>query len=124
MFLNLLKPEEKSAYLTLARRVISADSTIAKEEQTLLEAMKRELELSDEGIDYLPDSLSIRELCDMFVSSKSKVSALMELIGIGFVDGQFVHQEKEVIYQIAESMGISKDETTMYIDWAKRVYVN
>jgi uncharacterized tellurite resistance protein B-like protein len=124
MFLNLLKPEEKSAYLTLARRVISADSTIAKEEQTLLEAMKRELELSEEGIDYLPDSVSIRELCDMFVSSKSKVSALMELIGIGFVDGHFVHQEKEVIYQIAENMGISKDETTMYIDWAKRVYVN
>jgi uncharacterized tellurite resistance protein B-like protein len=124
MFLNLLKPEEKSAYLTLARRVISADSTIAKEEQTLLEAMKRELELSEDIIDYLPDSVSIRELCDMFVSSKSKVSALMELIGIGFVDGHFVHQEKEVIYQIAENMGISKDETTMYIDWAKRVYVN
>jgi uncharacterized tellurite resistance protein B-like protein len=125
MFLNLLKPEEKAAYMTLAKRVISADSTIAKQEMILLEAMKKELDLSStEPVQFLPDSVSIQELCNMFSSSKSKVSALMELIGVGFVDGKFAHEEKEIIYQIAEAMGISKEETTMYIDWAKRVYVN
>ena len=48
----------------------------------------------------------------------------MELIGIGFVDGQFVHEEQDVIYEIAHHMGISKEETTMYVDWARRVYIN
>ncbi len=122
MFLNLLRTEEKNAFLSLAKKVISADKVIADKELVLLESMKKELELSEELIEDLPDG--IPELCDRFSSSKSKVSALMELIGIGFVDGQFVHEEQEMIYEIANYMGISKEETTMYIDWARRVYTN
>ncbi len=122
MFLNLLKPQEKSAFLTLARRVIAADKVIAEKEMILLESMKKELEISDEEIEEMEDDLHY--LCSVFSSSKSKVSALMELIGIGFVDGKFVHEEQQVIYEIAEHMGISKEETTMYVDWARRVYIN
>jgi uncharacterized tellurite resistance protein B-like protein len=122
MFLNLLKAEEKIAFLTLAKRVISADSKIAKKELLLLESMKKELDVNDN--DLQDSSESIEVLCSKFSSSKSKVSALMELIGIGFVDGKFVHEEQEMIYQIAQYMGISKEETTMYIDWARRVYIN
>ncbi|NJL14717.1 MAG: hypothetical protein HC913_18080 [Microscillaceae bacterium] len=123
MFLNLLKGEEKAAFLTLARRVISADSDIAQKEMTLLDSMKREMELEDE-LELKMAEGTIEQLCAVFSSSKSKVSALMELIGIGFVDGKFVHEEQEVIFEIARHMGISKEETTMYIDWARRVYVN
>ncbi|MDX2306206.1 MAG: hypothetical protein NW226_25580 [Microscillaceae bacterium] len=122
MFLNLLKPEEKSAFLTLAKRVIAADQVIASKEMVMLESMKKELEITDEQIEELEDDLP--SLCSKFSSSKSKVSALMELIGIGFVDGQFVHEEQDVIYEIAQHMGISKEETTMYVDWARRVYIN
>ena len=122
MFLNLLKTEEKGAFLTLAKKVIAADSVIAQKEMILLESMKKELELTDEEMDILPDD--IPSLCAKFSSSKSKVSALMELIGIGFVDGKFVHEEQELIFSIAEHMGISKEETTMYVDWARRVYIN
>lgn len=122
MFLNLLKPEEKSAFLTLAKKVIAADSVIADKEMILLESMKKEMEISDDELENLEED--IESLCAYFSSSKSKVSALMELIGIGFVDGNFVHEEQEVIYQIASFMDISKEETTMYIDWARRVYTN
>ncbi len=124
MFLNLLKGEEKSAFLALARKVIAADSDIAEKEMILLESMRKELELEDEIIEDFDESFTIEKLCSFFSSSKSKVSALMELIGIGFVDGKFVHEEQEVIFAIAKYMGISNEETTMYIDWARRVYVN
>lgn len=122
MFLNLLKPDEKNAFLTLAKKVIAADQVIAEKEMILLESMKKELEIPEEQIHEL--SGTIPELCMRFASSKSKVSALMELIGIGFVDGKFVYEEQEMIYDIAGYMGISKEETTMYIDWARRVYVH
>jgi hypothetical protein len=124
MFLNLLKGEEKAAFLALAKKVIAADSDIAEKEMILLESMKKELELDEEAIEDIDDSISIESICAKFASSKSKVSALMELIGIGFVDGKFVHEEQEVIFAIAKHMGISNEETTMYIDWARRVYVN
>jgi uncharacterized tellurite resistance protein B-like protein len=122
MFLNLLKPEEKSAFLSLAKKVIQADSEISKQEIILLESMKRELEMGDEEVVYLEDT--VVNICAFFTSSKSKVSALMELIGIGFVDGEFVLEEQNLVYEIADGMGISHEETAMYIDWARRVYVN
>ncbi|NJO01003.1 MAG: hypothetical protein HC880_04280 [Bacteroidia bacterium] len=106
----------------MARKVIAADKVIAEKEMILLESMKKELELDDEQIEDLSGDMA--ELCAKFSSSKSKVSALMELIGIGFVDGKFVYEEQQIIYEIAHHMGISKEETTMYIDWARRVYVN
>jgi len=121
MFLNLLKQEEKIAFLTLAKKIISIDSMISKQEMVLLESMKRELELDDTDIQYL--DVSIEEICNKFINSKSKVSALMELIGIGFVDGKFVLEEQNLIYQIGDAMKISREETNMYIDWARRVYV-
>ena len=121
MFLNLLKAEEKIAFLTLAKKIISIDSMISKQEMILLESMKRELEIEDIDFQYLNDP--IEKVCAQFTNSKSKVSALMELIGIGFVDGKFVLEEQNLIYQIADLMGISQEETTMYIDWARRVYI-
>jgi uncharacterized tellurite resistance protein B-like protein len=121
MFLNLLKQEEKIAFLTLAKKIISIDSTISKQEMVLLNSMKRELELDDIDVQYL--DASIEEVCLLFSNSKSKVSAIMELIGIGFVDGKFVLEEQNLIYQIADAMNISREETNMYIDWARRVYV-
>ncbi|TAE18026.1 MAG: hypothetical protein EAZ95_05415 [Bacteroidetes bacterium] len=121
MFLNLLKQEEKIAFLTLAKKIISIDSTISKQEMVLLNSMKRELELDDIDVQYL--DASIEEVCALFSNSKSKVSAIMELIGIGFVDGKFVLEEQNLIYQIADAMNISREETNMYIDWARRVYV-
>lgn len=121
MFLNLLKQEEKIAFLSLAKKIISIDSMISKQEMVLLDSMKRELELEDSEIVYIDSS--IEDICSRFTNSKSKVSAIMELIGIGFVDGKFVLEEQNLIYQIADAMGISLEETNMYIDWARRVYV-
>jgi uncharacterized tellurite resistance protein B-like protein len=121
MFLNLLKQEEKVAFLSLAKKIISIDSMISKQEMVLLESMKRELEIEETQITYFDGS--IEEICEKFTNSKSKVSAIMELIGIGFVDGKFVLEEQNLIYQIADAMAISREETNMYIDWARRVYV-
>lgn len=121
MFLNLLKQEEKIAFLSLAKKIISIDSMISKQEMILLESMKRELEIEENQIAYIDGS--IEEICAKFTNSKSKVSAIMELIGIGFVDGKFVLEEENLIYQIADAMSISREETNMYIDWARRVYV-
>ena len=129
MFLSILNSKEKIAFLSLAKKLIISDEHIAENEKVLYHAMQQEMEIledimedniSEEEIDKLPDD--IPHLCDVFTSKKSKISALMELIALGFVDGKFVAQEQKIIYEVAEHFGISHEETMGYIEWANRLY--
>ncbi len=129
MFLNVLTSKEKIAFLALAKKMIMSDDNIANSEMVLLESMRREMEIIDEVIDKeiseqdlenLPEN--IPQLCSEFKSKKSRISALMELIGLGFVDGKFVAREQEIIYEVAQEFSISKEETQNYIDWAARIF--
>jgi hypothetical protein len=122
MFLNILDNKEKQAYFALAKKLVNADNQIAHQEMVLLNAMKQEMQWEKEHLETLPESLSIQELCDFFTEKRTKVCAVMELIGIAFVDGEFVAPEQTLIYEIGKAMGMEIDEINMYIDWAKRVY--
>lgn len=129
MFLNLLTPDEKTAFLALAKKLIITDREISKNEVILLRSMKKEMEILEDLLDHDMSeeemdafTLDIPHLCSKFTSRKSKISALMELIGLGYVDGHFVANEKDLIYDIAHHLGISKEETDSYIDWAGRIY--
>ncbi|MDX2305378.1 MAG: hypothetical protein NW226_21385 [Microscillaceae bacterium] len=131
MFLSLLNPREKLAFLALAKKVIISDKIIAQSEMVLYKSMRREMDIMDELLgedikDYEIENLptSISQLCAEFTTKKAKISALMELIGLGFVDGKFVAQEREIIYEIALYFGIRREETDSYIDWATRLYGN
>lgn len=121
MFLNILKENEKIAFIQLAKVIIKADKHIANQEMLLLKSFRDELDM-DEVLNLSENSESIEWLCNQFSSPKSKVSALMELIGMGYVDGKFVMEEQNLIFEIAGYMGINADETKMYIDWASKVY--
>ncbi|TAE47321.1 MAG: hypothetical protein EAZ06_00205 [Cytophagales bacterium] len=122
MFLNILEKKEKEAYFALAKRLINADNQIMHQEDVLMRAMQQEMQWDVEKLLHLSDNLSIKELCDVFVEKRTRVCAIMELIGIAFVDGEFVNAEQELIYEIGECMQMDKEEINMYIDWAKRVY--
>lgn len=129
MFLNLLTPKEKIAFLALAEKLIKSDETIEASEMILLKAMQREMEIMEElmdkeireeDIENLSEDIEV--ICKEFTSKKSKVSVLMELIGLGFVDGIFLPQERDFIYLIAHHFEISKLEADNYIDWASKIY--
>jgi TATA-box binding protein (TBP) (component of TFIID and TFIIIB) len=128
MFLNLLSAKEKLSFLGLAKKVIYADNIIAKNELVMYKSMHQEMEileeisseLSEEEMENVPEE--IPKLCGVFDSRRSKISALMELVALCFVDGKLVVQEKEVIYEIARHFDIKREETDSYIDWASRLY--
>ncbi len=122
MFLNILEKKEKEAYFTLAKKLIHADNQIAHQESVLLQAMQQEMQWDTEKLKYIPDNTSIKTLCDIFLEKRTRVCAIMELIGIAFVDGEFVTAEQELIYEIGNCLQMDEQEINMYIDWAKRVY--
>jgi hypothetical protein len=130
MFLNLLTAKEKLAFLSLAKKLIVSDQVVAQSEEVLFRSMKYEVEileeatseLNDEEINNMPEN--IPHICAVFESKKSKISTLMELVALGFVDGKLVPQERELLYEIAHHFGIKREETDSYIEWAARLYLD
>jgi uncharacterized tellurite resistance protein B-like protein len=129
MFLGLLEMDERFAFLALAKKVIFSDQRIAQKEKVLFKAMQQEVEIMDDSLEgdvteedlaQLPDDIAM--LCATFKSKKSQISALMELIGLGYVDGEFVQSEQHIIYEIAQHFDMIKEETDNYIEWASRLY--
>ena len=128
MFLNLLTNPEKVAFLALARQVIMSDNVISQHEIVRYKALKCEVEIKESATDLdieteirqLP--ASVEEVCKAFVSVQSRIGTLIELIGIGFVDGEFLPEERKDIYKIAEYLQISNQEVDGYIKWANDFY--
>ncbi len=128
MFLNLLTNPEKIAFLALARQIIMADNVISQHEIIRYKALKCEAEIKESTSDLdieteikqLP--VSIEEVCKAFVSTQSRIGTLIELIGIGFVDGEFLPEERKDIYHIAQYLQISHQEVDGFIKWANDFY--
>lgn len=128
MFLNLLTKSEKIAFLSLARQVIMSDNVISSHEIVRYKALKCEAEIKEttQNIDIeteirqLPHSLE--EVCKVFETMQSRIGTIIELIGIGFVDGEFLPEERKDIYQIAQHLQITIQEVDGYIRWANDFY--
>ncbi len=129
MFLNLLTNPEKIAFLALARQVIMSDNVISQHEIIRYKALKCEAEIKETvkldietEIRQLP--ASIEDVCKTFTSTQARIGTLIELIGIGFVDGEFLPEERQDIYKIAEHLQITTQEVDGYIKWANNFYNN
>jgi len=60
------------------------------------------------------------ELFSLFNSKKSRISALIEMEGLGYANMEYHIQEKEFIKEMAESFGISTDELDTIDEWVVR----
>jgi tellurite resistance protein len=128
MFLNLFSPKEKAGFLALSKQMILSDELIAESEVVKYKASKYEMEILEEmtqeelknEIEQLPKDFL--EITKIFTTQRSKIAVLVELVALAFADGKFVAQEKNLIFQIAENFGFSRQETQGYIEWALKVY--
>ena len=117
MFLNNLSETEKKAFLTLAKEFILVDGKLSPEEEDLVKIMKAEM-----GIDagFPAGEKSRIELFSLFSSKKSRISALIEMEGLGYANMEYHIQEKEFIKEMADSFGISTDELDTIDEWVVR----
>lgn len=116
MFLHELSGPQKRAFITLARRFVSVDGEYTEGEEELFGTMLAEmgLELSDgrEG--------EFGELVESFDTREAKVSALLEIIGLGFADGDFGPDENNFVNQIANAFEIDEEEIPLMENWVRR----
>ena len=115
MYLNLLDDDEKRAFAELAEKMIEADGLVIGREASALAALKAEMGMSDAG----GGGRTAKELAGVFKSRRSKVAALLELIGLGYSDTAFNVSEESLVNTVADQMAISTDDLRQIEDWVK-----
>ena len=113
MFLENLVGSEKSAFLGLAQRIVQADGALAPREAQLLEVLEAATEAT-------ASAGEVRELASAFRTRQSRVSALLELMGLGLADGEYHPAEKGMIADISKTMGFSEEELLWMEGWVVR----
>ena len=115
MYLNLLDDDEKRAFAELAEKMIEADGLVIGREASSLAALKAEMGMSDAG----GGGRTVDELAGVFSSRRSKVAALLELIGLGYSDTAFSVSEESLVNTVANRMAIGPDDLHQIEDWVK-----
>ncbi len=109
MFLGLLNDGQKKLFLELAVKAAEANDVVTVEEQNVMEAFAREMQI--EPVYNSDDSLD--ELLEQFCSSSSqkvKRIVLFELLGVLFSDSEFDEREKLFISRVIEKFGIDESK--------------
>lgn len=115
MFLNMLDDDEKRAFAELAEKLIEADGLVIGREAQALASLKAEMGMTGSS----NGGRSVEELAGTFKGRRSKVAALLELIGLGYSDTSFSVNEESLIDSIADQMGVSAKELGDIEDWVK-----
>ena len=103
MFLSLLDDKEKRAFAELAEKMIAADGIVVGREAATVAALKGEM-----GIPTAVDAdNNLESLAEAFTSRRSKVAALLELIGLGYSDTSFSVTERSLVsaHQLSTVVG-------------------
>jgi uncharacterized tellurite resistance protein B-like protein len=115
VYLNLLDDDEKRAFAELAERMIEADGLVVGREAAAVASLKAEMGLADaEG-----GGRTVDELAGVFKERRSKIAALLELIGLGYSDTSFSVDEESLVNAVANRMAISPDELYSIEAWVQ-----
>jgi uncharacterized tellurite resistance protein B-like protein len=106
VFLNLMDNDEKVAFTELAEMMIEADGLVVGREAAALAGLKAEMGVETAG----RGSRTAEELAGVFRHRRSKVAALLELMGLGYSDTSFSVGEESLVNTVANRMGIAPDE--------------
>jgi tellurite resistance protein len=114
MFLRNFEQAEQQAFIYLANEVIKADSKIDEIELDFLSALQNEF---SEMVEYKENQISEEDAIQALAKYSSKVSAIIELIGIAHIDGNYATEEKEYLRGVSQKLGISEEKFDHLENW-------
>jgi len=114
MFLHMLNDDQKRAFAALALKLTAADGAVVGREAAKLRALAGEMNLTLEGWD---SSADVATLAASFTDRRSKVVALLELLGFAYSDTSFQSVEASMVNEAARAMNISDDDLKRLETW-------
>jgi len=116
MFLNLFNDDEKRAFAALATEMIASDGIVVGREAAILGALRGEMGI---GEDSGSEGAGVAELAAVFADRRSKIVALLELVGLGYSDTSFSGTERSLASEVAREMGIGADDLARIEGWVQ-----
>lgn len=117
MFLDLLNDDEKRAFAALAHKMIASDGIVVGREASTLAALTGEMGLGDPATGSEAD---VTQLAAVFADHRSKVVALLELVGLGYSDTSFEGVERSLVADVARAMRIDPEQLSGIESWVRQ----
>ena len=117
MFLHDLSPEQRRAFLVLARQVIDADRRLAIQEVERLDRLYVEAGVPAETADA-PGTVGDLNL--LFPSERARTVVVLDLLLVAYADGKLDPRETAAIREVAARLGIDAATWEDATDWARR----
>ena len=117
MFLHDLSPEQRRAFLVLARQIIDADRRLAIQEVERLDRLYVEAGIPAEMADA-PGGVGDLNL--LFPSERARVVVVLELLLVAYSDGRLDPRETEAVRAVAARLGLDAATWEDATDWARR----
>ena len=117
MFLHELSPEQRRAFLVLARQVIDADRRLTIQEVERLDRLYVEAGVPAETADA-PGAVGDLNL--LFPSDRARVVVVLDLLLVAYADGRMDPREAQAVRDVAARLGVDAATWEDALDWARR----
>lgn len=117
MFLHELSPEQRRAFLVLARQVIDADNRLAMQEVERLDHLYLEAGV---GTETASAPSTAGDLHLLFGSDRARVTVLLDLFLVAYADGVLHPDEIQAIRRVAGQLRVDAGIYESALDWARR----
>lgn len=117
MFLHELSPEQRRAFLVLAREVIDADNRLAIQEVERLDRLYIEAGV---GTETASAPRTVGDLNLLFGTPRARIVVLLDLFLVAYADGQLHSAELEALRGIARRLQTDAGTFEAAVDWARR----
>ena len=106
MFLQNLNERQQGALIHYADAVMRVDNRIEPSELVAMDMLRNQ---AHPGVQ--PDDVPIGQLGELFKTRIGRVSFLLELVGMGYVNDDFDPRQSELIRQVAAALDMLNDST-------------
>lgn len=119
MFLHELSPEQRRAFLVLARQVIDADKRLAIQEVERLDRLYIEAGVPPEMADA---PAAVGDLNLLFPADRARVVVVLDLLLVAYADGRLDSRETQAVRDVAARLGVDAATWEDATDWARRYH--
>jgi len=118
MWMTALTAEQRRALLGLAHNVVVSDGLLDPNEEFMLDAFKREMDLNPK---VESDYFELDGIERVFESHKSRTIALLNLLRICYVDGAIEIEEACLLKGVSRAFAFSDEEFQRLDNWVRRL---
>jgi tellurite resistance protein len=118
MWLHALTEEQRRVLLGLAHNVVVSDGLLDPNEEFMLDAFKREMELSPRTPS---DYVELAGIERIFETRRARTIALINLLHLSYVDGAFEIEEECLLKEVSRAFGVTDRDFERLDNWVRRL---